>query len=122
LAAGARIAGGTHHVIQTALVTFRQQLGPAASSRSLQELLALVKDAGYADFRAARGPMGLTQRQGIGKFTQDEVDGLIEQLQVEDISEVPPPLVAAPECPLQQVPSEQLAAELRLRGWLVRET
>lgn len=112
-------------------MTFRQQLGPAASSRSLQELLALVKDAGYADFRAARGPMGLTQRQGIGKFTQDEADGLIEQLQGEGATEPPSPEVTVPEAPttgvpaperrLQHVPTEQLAAELRLRGWRVSE-
>ena len=45
-----------------------------SSSGSLQE-------TGYEGFRDARGPLGLTQRQGGGKFTRDEADTLIAQLQ-----------------------------------------
>jgi hypothetical protein len=36
----------------------------------VQELLTLLQDAGHTDFRDARGPMGFTQRQAAGKFTQ----------------------------------------------------
>ena len=61
-------------------MVFGQQSGPPASSRQVQELLALVKEAGHADFRDARGPMGFTQRQAAGKFTRDEVASFIDRL------------------------------------------
>ena len=62
-------------------VTFGQQSGPPASPRQVQQLLALLKDAGHTDFRDARGPMGFTQRQAGGKFTRDEAAAFIDQLQ-----------------------------------------
>lgn len=62
-------------------MAFGQQSGPPATHRQLQDLLELVIEAGHTDFRDARGPLGLTQRQANGKFTRDEADALIAQLQ-----------------------------------------
>ena len=61
-------------------MAFGQQSGPPASARQVQELLSLLQDAGHTDFRDARGPMGFTQRQAVGKFTRDEAAAFIEQL------------------------------------------
>ena len=36
-----------------------------------------LQEAGHADFRDARGPLGFTQRQAGGKFTRDEAEQLI---------------------------------------------
>jgi hypothetical protein len=49
----------------------------------MSELLELLEGAGFSSFRDARGPMGFNQRQGGGKFTGDEADMYIEQLQQE---------------------------------------
>lgn len=98
-------------------MAFGQSPGPPASARQVQELLALLRDAGHADFRDARGPMGFTQRQGAGKFTRDEADALIEQLQ-DTSPDVNKPIMAV-ESALSDVPAEHLAAELRRRGWTV---
>ncbi len=62
-------------------MAFGQPQGPPASKRQLDRLLDLVIAAGHEDFRDARGPLGLTQRQANGKFTRDEADELIEQLE-----------------------------------------
>jgi hypothetical protein len=62
-------------------MAFGQQSGPPATHRQLQELLDLVVAAGHLDLKDARGPLGLTQRQSAGKFTRDEAEALIEQLQ-----------------------------------------
>ena len=64
-------------------MAFGQQSGPPATHRQMQDLLELVIGAGHVDLRDARGPLGLTQRQANGKFTRDEADVLIEQLQAE---------------------------------------
>jgi hypothetical protein len=64
-------------------MAFGQQSGPPAGHRQLQELLELVIEAGHTDFRDARGPLGLTQRQASGKFTRDEADELIARLRAE---------------------------------------
>ena len=92
---------------------FGQQPGPPASARQLAELLVLLRAAGYADFRDARGPMGFTQRQAAGKFTRQEAAALIEQLQ-----DAGP---AGMTERLRDVPSQDLAAELQRRGWVVLE-
>jgi hypothetical protein len=110
-------------------MAFGQQSGPPASSRQVQELLALLQAAGHEGFRDARGPMGFTQRQGAGKFTRDEADGLIAQLQEAadgDGDGAAPPSEPAPrlssaEQRLRAVPAEQLAGELQRRGWIVIE-
>jgi hypothetical protein len=95
-------------------VAFGQQPGPPASARQVQALLALLKEAGYRDFRDARGPMGFNQRQAGGKFTRDEAEALIEQLQEAGGDAPPPPA-------LRDVPAQELAAELQRRGWIVVE-
>jgi hypothetical protein len=122
-------------------MAFGQSAGPPATSKQLRELLELVIEAGHLDFRDARGPLGLTQRQAAGKFTRDEADELIAQLQEQtapDNDERPSPpgpehsSVARPKrtgastsAPddgrLRHVPAEELAAELQRRGWAVLE-
>ena len=106
-------------------MAFGQQAGPPASARQVQELLALLHDAGYADFRDARGPMGFTQRQAAGKFTRDEADTFIDQLQhIEGGGAVvadPQPRLTAAEQALRAFPDHKLAAELQRRGWIVVE-
>ena len=104
-------------------MAFGQQAGPPASARQVQELLSLLQEAGHTDFRDARGPMGFTQRQGAGKFTRDEAAALIERLQEaapdEDVK--PVARVSAAARTLARVPTEELAAELQRRGWIVLE-
>ena len=128
-------------------MAFGQQSGPPATARQVKELLELLQDAGHSDFRDARGPMGFTQRQAGGKFTRDEADALIAQLQLEaergatpaddEPPEQPepratgrPPVrpvpkatarVSAAEQALRKIPDAQLAAELQRRGWIVVE-
>jgi hypothetical protein len=93
--------------------------------KQVQELLALLHDAGHADFRDARGPMGFTQRQAAGKFTGPEatafIDGLLN-------AESPEPAVAAETTnrwsstrrqSLDHIPTDQLVTELQDRGWIV---
>jgi hypothetical protein len=122
---------------------FGQQSGPPASAKQVQELVALLQAAGHSDFRDARGPMGFTQRQAGGKFTRDEADAFIEQLQaeqersdtVEDVEPVtkldakpasrpaarPASRPSAADQSLRGVSTERLAAELQRRGWIVVE-
>ena len=107
-------------------MAFGQQSGPPASRRQVDELLTLLQAAGHADFRDARGPLGFTQRQAAGKFTRDEADTFIEQLQqAEDVDQpmtaAPEPRLSASEQALRRMPSERLAAELQRRGWVVME-
>ena len=111
-------------------MAFGQQSGPPASARQIQDLLGLVQGAGHADFRDARGPLGFTQRQAAGKFTRDEADAFIQQLQEAEErgedgqdtpSAPPPPRSSAAEHALRRVSSELLAAELQRRGWVVME-
>ena len=64
-------------------MSFGQSPGPQAGGRLMAELLSLLQEAGYAGYRDARGPMGFTQRQGNGKFTHNEAEGFIAQLQEE---------------------------------------
>lgn len=64
-------------------MAFGQQSGPPATARQLRDLTALIEAAGHADFRDARGPLGLTQRQAGGKFTQGEAEALIARLETE---------------------------------------
>jgi hypothetical protein len=123
-------------------MAFGQQSGPPATHRQVNELLGLLQQAGHSDFRDARGPMGFTQRQAGGKFTRDEADAFIEQLQAEiDESEPAEEPAAAPKAvaatsrqpaanatrltaadrAVRAFPAEQLAAELQRRGWIVVE-
>ena len=107
---------------------FGQQSGPPATSRQVKELLGLLQEAGHVDFRDARGPMGFTQRQAGGRFTRDEADALIEQLQAAAEGEggapaaaVRAPRLSAVEQTLRRVDTSHLAAELQRRGWIVIE-
>ena len=100
-------------------MSFGQQSGPSASVKQVQELLTLLHEAGHTDFRDARGPMGFTQRQAAGKFTRDEVAAFIDRLQQEEFDSAA--VVAAPDPALQHVAAAALAAELRRRGWTVKE-
>ncbi|MGH9055797.1 MAG: hypothetical protein ACRDYY_08055 [Acidimicrobiales bacterium] len=92
----------------------------------MRALLSLLNEAGYSDFRDARGPMGFTQRQAAGKFTPDEADAFIDRLQdaaVDTKAAVTAPAwrLSAQEQLMRHIPAEQLAAELRRRGWGVVE-
>lgn len=105
-------------------MAFGSQPGPPASPRQSQKLLALLRAAGHQDFRDARGPMGFTQRQAAGRFTRDEAEAFIGRLQDSESDRAKP--VEAPtwrrsaqEQLLGRMPAEQLALELRRRGWLV---
>lgn len=142
-------------------MAFGQSSGPPATGRQLNELVELLAEAGHSDFRDARGPMGFNQRQAGGKFTRDEADAFIEQLQSELYGDGPPtgstppastratppeskiakrkpPSERSPtrrpsakrtpaakpssaQVALEDVPSEDLAAELQRRGWAVLE-
>lgn len=107
-------------------MAFGQQSGPPATAKQVQELLALLHDAGHTDFRDARGPMGFTQRQAAGRFTRDEADAFIERLQDTEhagggATTKPAPRLSAAEQSLRRLPAEQLAAELQRRGWVVME-
>lgn len=117
-------------------MAFGQSLGPPATGKQIQELLELLNAAGHTDFRDARGPMQFTQRQAGGKFTRDEADAFIAQLQewaeiAENAGATPTAAAPTPqptarkttaaERSLKSVPSEVLAAELQKRGWVVLE-
>lgn len=136
-------------------MAFGQSAGPPATGKQIRELLDLLEAAGHSDFRDARGPMGFTQRQAGGKFTRDEADEFIEQLESELHGDGPPPgshappaerrPASAPNTPpatprkqpasppaaakksppasmgLDAVTTEELAAELQRRGWVVLE-
>ncbi len=113
-------------------MAFGQQAGPPATARQVQELLALVQAAGHDDFRDARHPLGLTQRQAGGRFTRDEAQSLIDQLleaehQGSGGPGAPPPVAervsstdrkrATLVQQLRRVPDDLLAEELQRRGW-----
>lgn len=90
-------------------------------------MLELLNGAGHTDFRDARGPMGFTQRQAGGKFSADEADAFIEQLQAEAEGDgvtpeaVPVAKLTAADRSLRKIPDATLAAELQRRGWIVVE-
>ena len=115
-------------------MSFGKQSGPPASSKQLSYLLSLVQKEGFTDFREARHPLGLTQRQAGGKFTIGEASDLIDRLvnggspdddeeqQALDLSALTPP--RDPDADdradlLRGIPAEALAAELERRGWTV---
>ena len=127
-------------------MAFGQASGPPATAKQVAALLELLRAAGHSDFRDARGPMGFTQRQAGGKFTRDEADTFISQLETEAefdsviaeaVNPTPAPTVtprpkksskaaaaavsAADDHDLAGVPDSRLAAELQRRGWVVME-
>ena len=70
--------------------------------------------------------MGFTQRQAAGRFTREEAEAFIRRLQDPE-SDPPKPVElaawrhSAQEQLLARMPAEQLAVELRRRGWMVIE-
>jgi len=108
-------------------MAFGQSAGPPAPGRMIDELLELLHAAGHTDFRDARGPMGFTQRQAAGKFTRDEAEAFIAELQeAQHRGEIPDaPTASDGPSPadeaLRSIPDAQLAAELQRRGWIVVE-
>ena len=123
---------------KTALMAFGQQSGPPATARQLEELLRLLQGAGHSGFRDARGPLGFNQRQAGGRFTRDEAEMLIDRLQkaedesaeqgseagevvaeAEAVIAEPTPRITSPQGALRRLPTDQLVAELRRRGWTV---
>lgn len=111
---------------QDSSMPFGQQSGPPASAKQVKELLNLLNEAGHSDFRDARGPMGFTQRQAAGRFTRDEANAFIERLQDSGTDGETPAVApdwrqSAQEQLIRHLPAEQLAAELRRRGWSVTE-
>lgn len=119
-------------------MAFGKETGYPASHRQVQQLTDLIVAAGHADFRDARGALGLTQRQAGGKFTRDEADALIERLEAdaevtragsEGVEPTPPPPALPPvsrrdaerAAALRKMPDALLAAELQRRGWIVVE-
>ncbi|MDH3754036.1 MAG: hypothetical protein OEU32_09210 [Acidimicrobiia bacterium] len=90
-------------------------------------LLTLLQNAGHVDFRDARGPMGFTQRQAGGKFTRDEATAFIDQLEEAEhdgttpVVPKPSARLSTAEQKIRGLPTDQLAAELQRRGWIVIE-
>lgn len=106
-----------------------QPAGPPATFRQVQQLTDLIHEAGHVDFRDARGPLGLNQRQARGTFTRDEAESLIARLEA-DADAIALDPTATPAAPvsrgeaerialLRRVPDDALAAELQRRGWIV---
>ena len=109
------------------------QSAPPASHKQVQYLLSLVQKAGHSDFRDARGPLGLTQRQAGGKFSRTEASALIDQLLAAsdgDDTDAGPSLAGLGErvsaadrlaaeraSLLVGIPAGLLATELERRGW-----
>lgn len=108
-------------------MAFGQASGPPATAREVQTLLELLERAGHADFRDARGPMGFTQRQAAGKFTRDEATALIAELEAAEAAGTTPEPVeperrlTAAEQAIRRLSTDELAAELQRRGWVVME-
>jgi len=106
-------------------VTFAQQ-GPPASAKQIAYIQALMRKAGYDDFRSARTEYRLTQRQARGKFTKTEASALIDRLTSTDgdnptvsVTEEPETVESAQALLVRGFPADVLADELRRRGWTV---
>ena len=120
-------------------MAFGQSAGPPASHHQVQQLTDLIRAAGHTDFRDARGPLGLNQRQAGGRFTREEAEALISRLEMEadrtdTVSWAAPTTDARVDLPrpmsrreaelanrLHELPAEVLGAELQRRGWIVME-
>lgn len=100
------------------------QSAPPATAKQVAYLLSLVQKAGHVDFRDARGPLRLTQRQAAGKFSRAEASTLIDQLLAEDDVDghqisAETALGSERAALLSGVPADDLAGELQRRGWTV---
>jgi hypothetical protein len=106
-------------------VSFTPQ-GPPASAKQIAYIQALLRKAGYEDFRSARAEYRLTARQARGKFTRTEASAFIDRLTSGSDDQ---PSVSATEEPdtfesaqallIRGFPADVLADELRRRGWTV---
>ena len=105
--------------------------GPPASAKQIAYLASLLEKVGYASFREARHPMGLSQRQSGGKFTIQEASTLIDQLLNTDasldgstadieVSSADEKIRATQAITLRGIPADLLSDELTRRGWSVR--
>jgi hypothetical protein len=108
-------------------VSFAQQ-GPPASAKQVAYIQALMRKAGYDDFRSARTEYRLTPRQARGKFTKTEASEMIDRLTSTDddnptvsVSEEPHSLDSAQALLIRGFPADVLADELLRRGWSVKE-
>ena len=108
-------------------MSFAQQ-GPPASDKQVAYIQALMRKAGYDDFRSARTEYRLTQRQARGKFTKSEASALIDRLTstgddspTVSVVEEPDSLQSAQALLIRGFPADVLADELRRRGWTVSE-
>jgi hypothetical protein len=108
-------------------MSFAQQ-GPPASDKQVAYIQALMRKAGYDDFRSARTEYRLTQRQARGKFTKSEASALIDRLTstgddnpTVSVVEEPDSLESAQALLIRGFPADVLADELRRRGWTVGE-
>jgi hypothetical protein len=111
-------------------MAFGQSSGTPASGAQVRELLELLEAAGHDGFRDARGPLGLNQRQAAGKFSRDEAQAFIDQLQEvehqQELASLPsrPSMVrtapvvrlTAAERAMRTVSDEELLDEMRRRG------
>ena len=111
-------------------MTFGKPAGPPASAQQMRHLSELIRAAGHEDFRDARGPLGLNQRQAAGRFTREEADELIERLEAKCADHPAPsaanqpgpqPKLSDAERRARDLPDSILAAELQRRGWIVVE-
>lgn len=111
-------------------MSFNKPSGPPASAQQMRRLEELIRAAGHVDFRDARGPLGLTQRQAAGRFTRDEADTFIERLEADEAegacdesadTAVPRPKLSDAERRARELSDSILAAELQRRGWIVVE-
>lgn len=113
-------------------VAFGQSAGPPASPRRVAELAAVLEARGFDSFREARHPVGLTQRQAAGKFTNAEVDELLARLGAEeagDAGEAGAPALEVTAPPVDRrrrsrdeelvlrLDADVMATELVNRGW-----
>jgi hypothetical protein len=71
--------------------------------------------------------MGFSQRQAGGKFTRDEAEAFIDQLQTAEhegatpAPDAPPERLTAADRKMRALRTDDLAAELQRRGWIVIE-
>lgn len=109
-------------------MAFGQVSGPPAPAKQVAELEALIAEQGFASFREARHPLGLTQRQAAGRFTAAEATELIERLTArgqvrgsanaaDDASTPVDRARAREEALVTTLDAEVMATELTNRGW-----
>ncbi len=107
-------------------MAFGQASGPPASGKQVRELEELLEAAGHDGFRDARGPLGFNQRQAAGKFTRDEAQAFIDQLEEAAHVNDPVPVRAtaivrltAAERAVRGLSDRELLAEVERRGLTV---